>query len=302
MTTRQTSTNKWGTAKWIVDSDSSVSTHTTIAAALTAASSGDTIFIRPGTYTENLTLKAGVNLCAYDCDAITPNVTIIGKMTATFAGTCTISGIRLQTNSDFLLVVSGSSATIVYLTNCYLGCTNNTGISFTSSSSSSQIWLLYCRGDLGTTGIAIFVSSSAGLIEFDWCRFDNSGASSTASSASAGVLAARYSLLSIPLSSTSTSYMDIRWCLINSSSTNTIALTCNGSGNLHQIKHNDVRSGSASAISIGASGNATVTINVIQSSASSVLAGTGSLSYGGNVYITNSGKAAGLTKTALTTD
>ena len=76
---RQTGDNKFGVAKWIVDSTASLGTHTTIAAALTSASSGDTIFIRPGTFTENLTLKAGVDLCAFDCDALTPNVTIDGS-------------------------------------------------------------------------------------------------------------------------------------------------------------------------------------------------------------------------------
>ena len=113
--THALSTNNYGPAKFIVDASAANGTHTTIAAALTSASSGDTIFIRPGTYTENLTLKAGVNLCAFDCDDLTPNVTISGKATFTAAGTVTISGIRLQTNSDFLLAVTGSAASIVHL-------------------------------------------------------------------------------------------------------------------------------------------------------------------------------------------
>ena len=92
-------TNRFATAKFIVDPTLGDGTHQTIAAALTAASSGDTIFIKPGTYTEDLTLKAGVNLAAYVGDGDTPNVEIVGKATATFAGTCSISGIRLTTGS-----------------------------------------------------------------------------------------------------------------------------------------------------------------------------------------------------------
>src|SRR5690242_8473255 len=111
--------NTFTTAKWIVSATASDGTHTTIGAALTSASSGDTIFIRPGTYTENLTLKAGVNLTAYTCDALTPNVTISGTCTFTAAGTVSISGIRLQTNSAALLAVTGSAASIVNLDNCY---------------------------------------------------------------------------------------------------------------------------------------------------------------------------------------
>ncbi len=126
--------NPMSSSRWIVDPLGFNGTHTTIASAITSATSGDTIFLLPGTYTENLTLAAGVNLTAYNCDSTTPNVTISGKCTFTGAGTVSISGIRLQTNSDFLLAVTGSAASIVNLIDCYLNCTNNTGISYTSSS------------------------------------------------------------------------------------------------------------------------------------------------------------------------
>src|ERR1043166_1875682 len=119
------STNTFTTAKWIVSATASDGTHTTIATALTSASSGDTIFIRPGTYTENLTLKAGVNIAAFICDGYTPNVTISGTLTLTTAGTVSISGIRLQTNSAAVLAVTGSAASNVFLINCYLNLTNN---------------------------------------------------------------------------------------------------------------------------------------------------------------------------------
>ena len=81
--THALTTGNYGPAKFIVSANVYEGTHTTIAAALTSASSGDTIFIRPGTYTENLTLKAGVNLCAYECDGQTPNVTVIGTLIST---------------------------------------------------------------------------------------------------------------------------------------------------------------------------------------------------------------------------
>jgi pectin methylesterase-like acyl-CoA thioesterase len=95
----KTADNNFGVAKWIVSSAySDGCTHTTIASALTSASSGDTIFVRTGTYTENLTLKAGVNICAFEGDGYTPTVTIIGKASFSSAGTVCLSGLRLQTN------------------------------------------------------------------------------------------------------------------------------------------------------------------------------------------------------------
>ena len=113
---------------------------TTIQAAITAASSSQTVFIRPGTYTESLSLKAGVNLSAFGSDSSsngTGKVIISGNATLSTAGSVTISGIQLQTNSAAFLTVSGTLASIVNLNNCYLNSLNATGISYSSSSDSS---------------------------------------------------------------------------------------------------------------------------------------------------------------------
>jgi hypothetical protein len=91
---------------------------TTIAAALTAALSGDTIFLLEGTYTENPVLKAGVNLVAWSANGTTPNVIINGKCTFTGTGVVSISGIRLRTNSDNFLAITGSSNSVIYLRGC----------------------------------------------------------------------------------------------------------------------------------------------------------------------------------------
>ena len=136
---------------------------TTIQAAITAASSGQDIFVRPGTYTENLTLKAGVNLVGWGTDASQNNtgtVQITGKATFTGAGTVNINGIQLNTNSDYLLAVTGSSASVVSLSNCFLNCSNNTGIDFTSSAAGATINITACDGNIGTTSIAFFTHSS----------------------------------------------------------------------------------------------------------------------------------------------
>src|ERR1700687_3582365 len=127
-----TGDNNFSTAKWIVNSTAGLGTHTTIASALTSASSGDTIFIMPGTYTEDLTLKAGVNIAAYDCDGVNlvgnSNVTIKGKTTYTGSGTVSISGISFKTNSDYCIVVSGTNASVLLFTACIVYCQNHDGI------------------------------------------------------------------------------------------------------------------------------------------------------------------------------
>lgn len=270
------STNNFATAKFIVDTNgiSAGATHSTIAAALTSASSGDTIFIKPGTYTENLTLKAGVNLTAASGGGDTPNVTIIGKATATFSGTCTISNIRLQTNSDFFLVNSGSNATVIHLEYCYLNCTNNTGISHTTSNTGSSVNIFHCKGNIGTTGITLFTSTSTGQIIIFYSFITNSGGTTTASSASAGNIGLFFSDIIFPLTTTSTGGINIVSSNIDNQSTNTTSITANGSGN-GNIYNTYVTSGSASAISIGAT--VTIADTTVLSSNTNAITGAGTI-------------------------
>lgn len=270
------------TAEYVVDPTLNNGTHQTIQAAITAASSGDTIFIRPGTYTENLTLKAGVNLAAYACDALTPNVVIVGNATATFAGTCTLSGIRLRTNLASFLTVSGISNTIVNLINCYLDCTNSTGISYSSSGASSAVNCYYCLGDLATTGIAYFSSSGAGEIIFQYCYLANSGASSTANTISAGVFNAHYCRFTSPISSSGTASVVFRHSRILLP--NVKAFTIAGSVS-SLITASFIQVGTATAITITSPAILTVENTVISSSNAAVIDGTGQYTYAGTSFL-----------------
>ena len=280
--THALSTNNYGPAKFIVSANAYEGTHTTIAAALTSASSGDTIFIRPGTYTENPTLKAGVNLVAYTADAYTPNVTISGTCTLTTAGTVSISGIRLQTNSAFALAVTGSVASIVNLINCYINCSNNTGISFTTSSSSASIFLNTCQGDLGTTGIALFTHSSAGTLRIYEGYFTNSGGSSTASTQSGGSLIIERSNLANPVTTSgTTTAFSITDSSIDTSAQNVTSLTYGGSA-VGTSRNVQLSSGTASAGSIGGSLN--YSSGRIVSTNTNSITGAGTLTAGNLIY------------------
>ena len=277
--TRSLSTGNYGPAKFIVDGTTTANaTHSTIAAAIASASAGDTVFIRNGTYTENLTLKIGVSLTAFSADGDEPNVTIIGKATASGAGRYSISNVRLQTNSDFFLVVSGSAATIVNLEYCYLNCPNNTGISFTTSSASAQINVLHCQGDLGTTGISYSSSSSAGFLVYKYCHFLNTGASTTVTTASAGNLAFAWSSINSPVSTTGTATFGAYQCNFDSSAQNATCLTIAGSGN-GTLVNSQFNSGTASAVV------ATATCGIyscaVSSSNTNIISGAGTLNYSG---------------------
>lgn len=271
-----TSDNNYGVAKWIVDAQAGQGTHTTIAAALTAASSGDTIFIRPGTYTENLTLKAGVNLCSFECDSTTPNVTIVGKATFTATGTVSIAGIQLKTNSDFFLAVTGTLASVVYLNDCLLNVNNNNGISFTSSNAAAMINCNNCYGDTGTTGITYFASSSAGTINFFYCELLNNGASTTASTISAGFVQMFYCTFNVPITSSGTASVNLFYNQ-HIMSGNTTALTHGGSGAAHGAVACYFASATASAVSIGATFD--MYQCCISTSNTNAITGAGTLNY-----------------------
>lgn len=228
-------------------------TFTTIQAAITAAVAGQTVFIRPSTtpYTENLTLKVGVNLAAFTGDGGSGTVTIIGTATLTTAGTVAISGIRLQTDGAFLLAVTGTAASVVKLYNCFLNITDNTGISFTSSDAGSSIMVIDCWGNIGTTGITTYAHSGAGNLRFQNTTIENSGGSTTASTVSgAGSVQYLGSFLSfITTTSSTSSYLSL-YC--QQGAANSVALTCGGTGN-NNTTGSLYSSGTAAAISVGAS-------------------------------------------------
>jgi hypothetical protein len=272
------------TAKWIVNPiPNSGGNQVTIQNAINAASAGDTIVVMPGNtgiYTENLTLKAGVNIAAWAGDGLTPNVTILGKATASFAGTATISGINLKTNSDFFLVVSGSSATNINLLNCNLTCSNNTGISYTTSSSSSAINIYQCIGNLATTGIAYFSSSSPGSIVFFNSNFGNTGASTTANSSSNGAIGLNNSQFTNPFSVTSSGNIQSLNGSINCKALNTTAVTTAGTGST-LLFNNIIYGGSATAITVGAGTTVSMTgaCSVQTSNGTAAISGAGTLTY-----------------------
>lgn len=284
------STNTFTTAKWIVSPTASDGTHTTIATALTSASSGDTIFIRPGTYTEDPTLKAGVNLTAYPSDCSlngTGNVIIIGNCTLTGAGSVTISGIQLQTNSKAILSVTGSAASVVNLIDCYLNMSNNTGITFSSSSASAAINIYNCNGDLGTTGIAIFAHSSAGTMALQNCFITNSGGSSTANTLSAGALTILGAFIHNPITGSSTASFSFDYLRLTTASQNVIALTVGNSG-AAGANFSNFLSGTASAISISQTLN--LYNSQISSSNTNAITGGGTINYSANTFASTSSK------------
>ena len=158
------STNRYAVANFIVaPTIQEGANYTSIAAAIADASSGDTIFIKPGTYTEDLTLKAGVYLTAFNTDGTGNNVNINGKLTANYTSGCQISGISLRTNGDNFLEATGSTTTNIRFINCRLTALDATGIDIDNANFTAR-----CEDCIltGSSGNLIFDITSIGSIEF----------------------------------------------------------------------------------------------------------------------------------------
>lgn len=274
--TQQLPSNTFTTAKWIVSATASDGTHTTIQAAINSASSGDTIFIRPGTYTENLTLKAGVNLVSYETDSLTPNVAIVGKSTFTTAGTVVFSGINIRTNGDFFLDISGSAASSVVYTTCFVNALNNTGISFTSSSASASILFQFCEINVGLAGVTLFTATSPGNISLQYCDIINAGGSTTASSTSASNLDMRYCRCFIPIQTTGTGLINLTYCSFGGLAN--ITPVTHGGTTPSNIKFCSLDGGNQPALSIGGT-LSSIENSVIKSTNTNAITGAGSVSY-----------------------
>jgi len=277
--TIQTSDNKFGPARWIVDPTAGLGTHTTITSALNAASAGETIFIREGTYTEDLTLKAGVNLVAWPGNEATEIVKIIGKCSASFEGSASLSSLALQTNGDFCLEVTGANDTDVLLFKCNILCTNNTGINFTSSNADSLIDCIECFGNITTLGNAIFSSTSVGTLDFEECDFGNDINSTTSNTASSGNLFINWTQFINPIETTGTVNFGCNWSSLFIRS-NTTALTLSSSGG-QQINFCTITSGTASDIEVTTS--AEVYSCILRSTNANVITGGGTCNIGGVV-------------------
>lgn len=222
---------------------------TTIQAAITAASSGQSVMVRQGTYTENLTMKAGVNVYA---DPSAPNGTVIisGKVSCSYAGTATIANIQLQTNSDFAVSNSGSSATLLYLFNCNVVGSNNVPIEYSNSNSSSAIHIYESLTNLTTTGIGLYTGSGTGTLEFNACILNNDGNSLTLPTFTAGILKLQDTVSKCPIQVNGGQLNSMLNTQIDTAAINVAALTLGTSGT-HSVYHSGFASGTAAAISVG---------------------------------------------------
>lgn len=166
--------NPMSSARWIVDQQGFNGTHTTISAAIAAATAGDTIQIVSGTYVEDIILKAGVDLCALPGSEF-GNVTIMGKVTASYSGTVCLSHLNITTNNDYCLVITNTTGnTSLRVNRCLLNGTNHDAI-FSNPTSTNGVLFNYCAGTASSTFKMFSVTNSSNF-RFISCFFTSNDA------------------------------------------------------------------------------------------------------------------------------
>ncbi len=244
------------TARFIVSAGGSANgaNYTTIASAIAAAAAvtgKQTVFIQPGTYTENLTMQPSISLAAYDGDGVSENVVIKGKLTYNTGGnTVSLTGIWLETNGDFFLSVTGTS--LIQLFNCFLNIDGNIG--FSCSSSGGNVQFNQCEFQINTAHALFSITNSSNTILSDGitflgCKIYNENLTTVSSTISAGQISFFSSTVLIPVTLSGTSKMYSAYNDFDCSAINQTCVTYGGNGTNTSIK-DTFRSGTASSISV----------------------------------------------------
>lgn len=293
MAEQQVSTNKFSNYKWIVDAVGldQGATHTTIQAAIDSADPGESIFVRPGTYTQDLTLKAEVQLVGDIAGFSGGFPKIVGKITATDAGTHNIIGFEHETNGDFGIVVSGANDVVLYLNNLKVLANDNTYVSYTNSSLSSLILFDKCFGSVTGGGTnTFFVNTSNSTMQMDYCNFRADSSTLQESTISSGSIRMNHTTFSCPIETTGTATIRVKDSNLNPQGIAPFVInqltgtSLGGEDNL--IHHTRIRAASPTnpAINIGAGSELFLHFCDISSSNVNVITGTGEIEYGGLVF------------------
>lgn len=261
------STNKYTANRIIVDAGGTTPFITIaqgIAQATALGLTNTEIFIRPGTYTENLTLVAGINLNG----ASQSQVTVIGHHTIPLAGNIFIQNIRFEepTAATDIFTETGASSCICRFRECYFY--PNNAASFNLPTSTGTINLMKCNGS-AITSDSVFNNAGTAKLYLNNTFIGAGNVSATCN----GVIDFRISALSCPVTISGAGTGNIIGCTLAN------ALTLNDTA-IIGIYDSQFITGAITPITVNA-GTAIVLSDVtINSSAANIVTGAGTCKYG----------------------
>jgi hypothetical protein len=140
--------------------------YSTYLQASSVATSGDLIILRPGTYSENITLKDGVDVYCYE------NVNISGRITDGGLGvTCKFLGYATLTTNNTILITNSVSTSNIHIE--VMDITNNSSVNSGISITTAGKVYIKCRNISATgtaaNGISLYPNNSTNniIIECD---------------------------------------------------------------------------------------------------------------------------------------
>lgn len=282
MASGRVSTNNFSVANFIVDINGiqNGATHSSISDAVSDASGATVIYVRPGTYVEDITLGAQIILCAFPGGG---NVTLNGKISQT-TGTSYLFGMRFVTNSDYVYDVSGTGTIQTIFRDCEFFTTDNVAIRINNSNASSQF--VNCQFQITNTH-GMFNITSCNSVNFYKCQKSQTSGSG-ASTIAAGTLLIKNSYITAEsFTSSSTGVIEAFHSDFRNDTSNIVPITTAGSGT-NIIQHCYLRSGTSASISAGSGTTINVSECTVHSSNSNPITGAGTIVLGSISY-TNTG-------------
>lgn len=258
-------------------------TYSTINAAYAAAPANSTIFLRDGTYTEDLVVTKSMNFSSLPSTtrAADSNVIIQGKFTVSTANAnIYLEGMELQTNGDNIVNLTAAGAQVT-LFNCYLSvATALTGL-VNSGGITSNIYIYQGSGIVQGTGKLADVSAG-GVTWFIDSQFIDVTGTPTACTVSNGSYRLQNCSMWIPFTTSSTGIIVAtytQWGSILTPFINSTWITTAGTSGAY-LEHCEFFSGTASCISVGSGTIVRLFNSILDSTNTNVITGAGTLQYG----------------------
>jgi hypothetical protein len=280
----------YATAKFTVSATPGYGTHTTITAANTAASSGDTIFIRPGTYSESFTAKDGVDYVAYG-----PNLTTFsGDSDVIINGTVTLpnsstgigfQNITFQCSSGYCINDGGATGNFFEFASCSFLPSGSGAI---SQSGDNEMYFWNCNMAQGANSVPIFTAANGNIFIFGGSYATNGFTSATCTFAGTKLIIFG-GVFGLPISASgSNTNGNLEMYNVSMEALgNQVGVTLANS-RVAIISNCWIYSGNQPAVSAGAGTTANVYGNTIFSTAANALTGAGTINYGGNTFTSTS--------------
>lgn len=283
----RTSANNFGISKFVVDGSGiqNGATHTTIQSAIDDASSGDTVYVKSGTYTEDLTLKSGVDIMTC-ISGRTPTVNLVGRIDLGGCSICEVNGISLSQNASNNIIDTSSSQGAIFFKDCQINYNSTTAISINNAN--RTIIFNNCTFSRATDNLKLFDITSCQDIGIYFCHGQGAFYIPDYSNVDAGkVIIANSYLNNHVFESTGSGALLIYNSYFGYNGS--IALK-SGSSNIDLLYNCIIESGSSA--SIQADGNTEVINSMIKSSNNTPIIGTGTIKYSGVDFVVSNGSVS----------